>query len=94
MVNKAKISPKGLIIDKSRATTAKTRVIAHQQHVIRIDKESKEYVPKAIEDKIFSSLKNNINKLDAIILQDYNKGVLSPKLIEKIIARNFNAEII
>jgi rfaE bifunctional protein kinase chain/domain len=72
-------------MDSTRPTTAKTRVIADSQHVVRIDKESKQNISEKLEDKIFNYLSGNINKIDGVILQDYNKGVLTPKLIEKII---------
>ncbi len=86
LINESHIDPSGLITDKSRPTTAKTRVIAHNQHVVRIDKESKAYLTTEIEDKLFAFFENHINEFDGIILQDYNKGVLTASLIEKIIS--------
>lgn len=86
LMKEAQISPRGLIVDGSRPTTAKTRVIAHTQHVVRIDKESKENISPSIEEKIYNYISQNIDELDAIILQDYNKGVLTTSLIEKIIS--------
>jgi len=85
LINETDISAEGIIPDKSRPTTAKTRVIAHNQHVVRIDKESKKYISKDIQNKIYDFLKSHIDELDGIILEDYNKGVLTPGLIEKII---------
>lgn len=79
------ISQDGIIIDDERPTTAKTRVIAGSQHVVRIDKESKNTINKNIQDKLFKYLESIIDKLDGIILQDYNKGVLTGSLIKKII---------
>jgi len=81
-----KINISGLIIDDSRPTTAKTRVIAHNQHVVRIDKESKKYLSSEVQEKLIKFIENEIDNLDGIILQDYNKGVLTPALIEKIIS--------
>ena len=74
-----------LIKDSSRPTTNKTRVIADNQQIVRIDKESKEPINIDIEKKIFNSINKNIKEIDAIILQDYNKGVLTSSLIEKVI---------
>lgn len=85
LIEQHKIQPDGIIIDKSRPTTAKTRVIAHSQHVVRIDKESKDYINEELRKKIFSHIESHIRKVDGIILQDYNKGVLTPELIEKVI---------
>jgi rfaE bifunctional protein kinase chain/domain len=53
--------------------------------VVRIDKESKEYLGKKIQTKVFEYIEKNIKSFDGIILQDYNKGVLTSSLIEKII---------
>ncbi len=79
------ISDEGIIVDESRPTTTKTRVIADSQHVVRIDKESKQYLNKEINNKLMKFLDKHIGEFDGIILQDYNKGVLSPSLIEKTI---------
>ena len=79
------IEDEGIITDEERPTTTKTRVIANNQHVVRIDKESKSYLDKKTEDKIFTFLKSKISNLDGLILQDYNKGVLTPSLIKNII---------
>ena len=80
------IEANGLIVDESRPTTSKTRVIAHDQHVVRIDKESKDYLTENIQNKLFDYFNEHIESFDGLILQDYNKGVLSPFLIEKIIS--------
>lgn len=80
------ISSYGILIDDTRPTTNKTRVIAGTQHVVRIDKESKENINSILGNKIISLLQENIEELDAIILQDYNKGVLTEDLIASVIA--------
>jgi rfaE bifunctional protein kinase chain/domain len=80
------INADGIFIDKERPTTTKTRVIANNQHIVRIDKESKAYINNNIEQKILSFLESELPKLDGIILQDYNKGMLTPALITKIIS--------
>lgn len=85
LLTEADMIAEGIFVDSTRPTTTKTRVIADSQHVVRIDKESKQNINEKLEDKIFSYLSRNINKIDGVILQDYNKGVLTPKLIEKII---------
>ncbi len=85
LVQEASIDEKGLIIDSSRPTTAKTRVIAESQHVVRIDKESKSRIDKKTEKKIIDYFEQLSDELDAVILQDYNKGVLTKTVIKKII---------
>jgi D-glycero-beta-D-manno-heptose-7-phosphate kinase len=86
LMKKSKIAPDGIVVDTARPTTAKTRVIAGNQHVVRIDKESKKSISSSIEKKLFEYLHSHIKNLDGIILQDYNKGVLTAGLIKKIIA--------
>lgn len=86
LLSDSNISDDGITIDDSRPTTAKTRVIADNQHVVRIDKESKEYLSKNIQTKLYDFVEKNIKNFDGIILQDYNKGVLTPELIEQIIS--------
>lgn len=79
------ISTDGIIISKDRPTTAKTRVISASHHLIRIDSESKSDIDKKTTEKVISIFKSNVNNFDAVILQDYNKGVLTKDLIRKII---------
>lgn len=85
LIKETNINSKGLIVDNSRPTTAKTRVIAQDQHVVRIDKESKKNIDHEIQIEILKFIEKQISELDGVILQDYNKGVLTPSLIEKII---------
>ncbi len=86
LLDESGIDAAGILVDDTRPTTAKTRVIADNQHVVRIDKESKEYISKGTQQKILTFLEQHISSLDGIILQDYNKGILTPELIQKVIA--------
>ncbi|MBI4428340.1 MAG: D-glycero-beta-D-manno-heptose-7-phosphate kinase [Ignavibacteriales bacterium] len=75
----------GVVIDSSRPTTVKTRVIAHHQHVVRIDNETKEEISSSIQRRVVAVLEKELEALDGIILQDYNKGVLVKNLITEIV---------
>ncbi len=75
----------GIITDKSRLTSVKTRIIAHGQHVVRADHETKEPIQTKIMNEIIARVKRYIDDCDAIIFQDYNKGLLTQKLIKKVI---------
>lgn len=79
------INTEGIIEIDERPTTCKTRVIASSHHLLRIDTESKNDISGSIEEKIISLLKTKIKDFQAIILQDYNKGVLTKSLIPKVI---------
>jgi rfaE bifunctional protein kinase chain/domain len=73
----------GMLISDGRKTTTKTRVIVKDRHQLRIDEEDKH--PIKIE-KQFLNLVIKVSKIiDAIILQDYNKGVLTKNIITKLI---------
>jgi len=76
----------GIIEAEDRPTTCKTRVIASSHHLLRIDSESKREISKDIEKKILGMLKENVKEFEIIIMQDYNKGVLTKSLIKSIIA--------
>jgi rfaE bifunctional protein kinase chain/domain len=85
LLEENKIDQSGIFIDDERPTTTKTRVIADSQHIVRIDKEHKNYINSKLQKKILEFLKRIIKDLNGIILQDYNKGVLTPDLIREII---------
>lgn len=75
----------GIISDTSRPTTIKTRVIAHNQHVVRIDHEQKRDISSSVQEQILSMLRRSISSIDGIIFQDYNKGVIVKELIHHIV---------
>lgn len=80
------LSTEGIIKDNSRPTTAKTRVIAHSQHVLRVDSEIKDDISNNTRRKIIEFFTKNIKSFAAVILQDYNKGVLTGEMITQIIS--------
>ncbi len=74
----------GIVVTAERPTTEKIRVIANTQQVVRIDREIKNPIlDKTIRQLLKKSLEI-INKADAVIFEDYNKGVLVPEVISKI----------
>jgi len=83
-MKKLSLSINGLIIEKGRTTTCKTRVISDSHHLLRIDSESKEDISAESENKIISLLEKHLSEIGIIILQDYNKGVLTKNLIQKV----------
>jgi len=75
-----------VLSDPGRPTTIKTRVIAHGQHVVRIDNESKRDAPKDLQARIIGAVRDRITALDGIIIEDYNKGAVTPDVIRDVIA--------
>jgi D-glycero-beta-D-manno-heptose-7-phosphate kinase len=75
----------GIITDVTRPTTIKTRVIAQDQHVVRVDSEDKRDISAEIQRKILAVLTEHIDSIDAVIIEDYNKGVVVKELIRGVI---------
>lgn len=75
----------GIIVDNSRPTTTKTRIIAHSQHVVRIDQEEKIDLSADTQNRILAKFENQIETIDGVVLEDYNKGVLTKELIGSIV---------
>jgi len=86
----AGISTDWLVTDADRGTIVKTRVIAHTQQVVRLDRENKTPISFIVRDRIIDAVSANIDSLDAIIISDYAKGVVSRPLVQRVlgIARN------
>jgi rfaE bifunctional protein kinase chain/domain len=85
LMSEAEINSEGIIIDEQRPTTAKTRVIADNHHIVRIDRETKQNISEDTENKIIDYFNSKSDSLDAVILQDYNKGVLTKRVIKEVI---------
>lgn len=94
IINDRKYSPNGIIVDKNRQTSVKTRIIAHNQHVVRIDRESNDEIDPKIEEKIKKQIKNDFSAFDAVIIEDYNKGFLTKNIIKLIIDSALEKDII
>ena len=76
----------GLICDPSRPTTCKTRILSQNHHITRVDFESREEINAEIAGAVLDSFEGVIDSVHAVILEDYNKGVLGEQLIRRIIA--------
>ena len=85
LVEQQGCTTEGIVTDESRPTTIKTRVIAHNQHVVRIDSEQKKEISAVIQEKILAVLRRVVGGLDAIIFEDYNKGAIAAPLITQVI---------
>ena len=79
------VNYQGIIEDNKRPTTKKTRVIAAHQQVVRIDWEKRDALTQSQEAKLLDYIKEHIDVWDAIIISDYNKGLLTKKLLSNVI---------
>ncbi|TKJ39788.1 D-glycero-beta-D-manno-heptose-7-phosphate kinase [candidate division LCP-89 bacterium B3_LCP] len=75
----------GVVTDVSRPTTIKTRIIANDQHVVRADVESKSDLSGDMERLMLSTFKEMVDEIDGVIFQDYNKGVITDRLIREVV---------
>jgi D-glycero-beta-D-manno-heptose-7-phosphate kinase len=76
----------GVIVDDSRPTTLKTRVIAHHQQVVRIDREKIDGLANEVSDRIIAYVDKVIDEMDAVVIEDYGKGVISAGLLRRILS--------
>lgn len=79
------ISTLGIVTDPKRRTTRKTRVIAHHQQVLRVDRENRVVPNEPIERSLLDHIGALIPGCDAVILSDYRKGCLTDTLISATI---------
>jgi rfaE bifunctional protein kinase chain/domain len=85
LLEESSINQEAMIQLDSRKTTIKTRVIANHQHLLRIDQEDTHSIDETTETLLIEAAKKIIDKgIDALIFEDYNKGVLTPKVIQEL----------
>jgi D-beta-D-heptose 7-phosphate kinase/D-beta-D-heptose 1-phosphate adenosyltransferase len=80
------IDTRAVFQDPARRTSRKTRVVAAHQQIVRIDRESREAVPPAVEQQLCEWIADHAGEYTVIVLSDYNKGVLTPAVIASAIA--------
>jgi D-glycero-beta-D-manno-heptose-7-phosphate kinase len=78
------IETNGIIVERGRPTTLKTRIVAHGQQMVRFDKESRKPIPQTSTRKILEYVKSLRKKIGAVVISDYSKGVISRELIAGI----------
>lgn len=86
MLGKCRIRAAGVVVDGNRPTTTKTRVIAHNQQVVRVDREKKELPDGRALEALGKAVRASIRAVDGVVLSDYRKGALSRELVEDVIA--------
>ncbi|MDQ5986439.1 MAG: Bifunctional protein HldE [Syntrophus sp. SKADARSKE-3] len=79
-----RINTDGIIVETDRPTTLKTRIVAHGQQVVRFDRESRMTVDRKSTEKMIAHIEAVRHTLGAIIVSDYNKGVITAPLLDGI----------
>ena len=82
----ANIAAKGIIADSKRVTTVKTRIIARHQQVVRVDHERRESLRAETQGKLLRSLFSALKKLDALLLSDYDKGLITDDFADRVLS--------
>ena len=85
-LNALGVNTRGVIQDRQRTTTRKTRIIANHQHVLRFDREVKTDISRQTMNKISRAAEEMIADADLILVSDYNKGLITKALMTKLIA--------
>ena len=73
--------------DRSRPTTIKTRVVARNQQIVRIDEENTGIISAEMEQKVIDELKSVLPQVKAVVLSDYGKGFLTPNILQSLLAQ-------
>lgn len=87
LLQQSRVSIDSLILDSSRSTTRKTRIMTGQHHLVRIDHEIRKVLSEKTELVLMEKLNSTIDDVDVVVLEDYAKGIFSQNLVQKIIAR-------
>ncbi|HEX7755209.1 MAG TPA: D-glycero-beta-D-manno-heptose-7-phosphate kinase [Niabella sp.] len=79
------INTANILIDAARPTTIKSRMMAGNHQLLRVDKEVTAIIDSDLEQKLLTGLEKELAATDMVLLSDYNKGVLSPSFTQKLI---------
>lgn len=82
----SKVLEKGVLSDRHHVTTVKTRIIARHQQVVRVDRERREPLRSEIEERLLRSLFIALKRLDALVLSDYDKGLVTDDFAERVLS--------
>ncbi len=74
----------GLVATAGRATTLKTRIVAHQQQVVRIDRETRDGLNGPVTRRLVAAIETQLPRADAVIVGDYGKGVVTQPLLNRM----------
>lgn len=75
----------GIVVDSSRPTTVKTRIIAHNQQVVRFDRESKAPLGSRVLSRVMRYVRKAASRADIVVISDYAKGLVTRELVEETV---------
>lgn len=85
LMKQNKMETAGILYDPARKTSQKTRIISSNQHLLRVDDEDIHYLQPHSETLLIEAIRSLLSKIkiDAVIFQDYDKGVITPRIIDE-----------
>jgi D-beta-D-heptose 7-phosphate kinase/D-beta-D-heptose 1-phosphate adenosyltransferase len=84
LLSQRNIACRGLVANAGRRTSIKTRIVAHQQQVVRVDRETRGDLDMKLTGRMIGILREQIRAADAVIVGDYGKGVVTQSLLEEL----------
>jgi rfaE bifunctional protein kinase chain/domain len=72
------------LLKSKRPTTLKTRILAHQQQVVRVDREDRNLIAEEVQSALARRFLDSLSSVDAVIVSDYSKGTITPNLLASI----------
>lgn len=85
-IRAANIADRGIIGDTKRVTTVKTRIVAQQRQVVRVDHERREPLRAETQEKLLRMLFTALKKLDALVFSDYDKGLITDDFADRVLS--------
>nr|MBP8260822.1 carbohydrate kinase [Verrucomicrobiota bacterium] len=82
LLRQCRVGCDGLLVEGGRPTSVKTRIIAHQQQVVRVDRESCRPLGAEVESRFERRVMQRLRGVDAVVVGDYGKGVVTQRLLE------------
>jgi len=83
-LKKRGVDTKGILVEPNRLTTVKTRILAGHQQVVRVDWEHRHSLSNQLNKRIAQFVRKHISEYDAVIIEDYGKGVINKELLEEL----------
>ena len=95
LMDENQLSTAGLIVDDSRPTTVKTRVISNHQQMMRIDEENSSNLSEGVTSKMIERIHSILESttIDVIIFEDYDKGLINNTLIDSVVNKALELNI-
>jgi len=84
ILDEQNVDCRGLLADAERPTSVKTRIVAHRQQVVRVDRESRSDLSSTLHRRLMAALEPSLLSADAVIVGDYGKGVVTQALLDEV----------